>query len=372
MIEVSLSPSRVPAGDPADLKICLANVGTGACTNVIFSIRLPTGIMRLSGRDKIEIGRLVPGQSVVMPLSVRANGPGRYQLTSANFSYRDHRGQSHRKVGFTVEITVDPQRDPLPEPQVTLELQTAELPHDEWSNLHARINNVGAVGVSDLEISVSGRVITDQRATRIRIEQLPGMHSAEVSFFVCAPQVGVHVPVHLDLAYSSQSGRHRTAASHTVRVIRGEVMPHRSEPEYQTVNITINGGVQVAENVDNSDSSQHIHNSGQIGAVIGGKASAIGGNYQGRGTQSIQILDQVDMAQLADELQRLAAELGERAGTPEQRTALYQVEMASIAARHGDKTSVWEHLTRAGRWALGIAAQVGTGVAAAVIAAALA
>jgi uncharacterized repeat protein (TIGR01451 family) len=230
VIGVGVSPTRIPAGDPADLEVCLTNTGQGTYTNVIFTIRLPAGMMRLRGRDRIEVNRLAPGQSVTSPLRVRADSAGRYELTSANFSYRDHRGQPHRETGFAAEITVDPKRDPLPEPQVTVELQTAELPRDEWSTLRSRIINSGAVGVSDLEIAVSGQATVDQRGARIRLEKLPAGRSVDVSFFVRARQVGAHVPVHLDLAYSDQSRRYRGATTHSIKVIRDQVTPPPATP----------------------------------------------------------------------------------------------------------------------------------------------
>ncbi len=223
MIEVGISPARIPAGDTADLEVRLTNTGQDAYTHVIFTIRLPAGIMRLRGRDRMEVSRLAPGQSVTLPLRVRADSAGRYKLTSVNFSYRDRRGQPHRESGFAAEITVDPERDPLPEPQVTVTLQTAELPCNEWSNLRGRIINSGAVSVSDLEIAISGQVTTDQRVARIRVEQLRTGDTADVSFFVRATQAGAHVPVHLDLAYSHHSRRYRVATTHSIKVIRGQV-----------------------------------------------------------------------------------------------------------------------------------------------------
>jgi ribosomal protein L11 len=77
------------------------------------------------------------------------------------------------------------------------------------------------------------------------------------------------------------------------------------------------------------------------------------------------------MSQLADDLQRLAAKLDEQSRTPKQQAELEQVQKAAVAARQGDKTSVWEHLTQAGKWVLGIARDVGVEVAAAVISAAI-
>jgi uncharacterized repeat protein (TIGR01451 family) len=76
MIDVGLSPTRIHAGDPVELEISLTNTGMHTCTNVIFMIRLPVGIVRLRGKEKIEESRLPPGQSITARLRVLAKRPG--------------------------------------------------------------------------------------------------------------------------------------------------------------------------------------------------------------------------------------------------------------------------------------------------------
>lgn len=132
MIEVTVSPARIPAGAVTDLEIRLTNSEQNAYLNVIFTIRLPVGIMRLRGPEKITAGRIPPGQSITSPLRVRADSAGRYRLTSPNFSYRDHTGRAQRRTDFSAEIIVDPEPVPTPKPKVTAEPNTAELPFDEW------------------------------------------------------------------------------------------------------------------------------------------------------------------------------------------------------------------------------------------------
>ena len=174
MIEVTVSPARIPAGAVTDLEIRLTNRGPNAYLNVIFTIRLPVGIMRLRGPDRITIRSLPAGESATSSLRVRTANAGRYRLTSPNFSYRDHTGRAHRETGCTVEITVDPEQVPVPEPEVTAELQTAELPLGEWSTLRGHVSNVGTVDVSELELTLSGQVTTENRGASSTVERLPG------------------------------------------------------------------------------------------------------------------------------------------------------------------------------------------------------
>jgi hypothetical protein len=126
----------------------------------------------------------------------------------------------------------------------------------------------------------------------------------------------------------------------------------------------------VAGEMDNRDYSQHVE-AGSTGAIIGGQASVSGGNFQGSGTQNIRILDNVDMSRLSEELERLVTELSQKANTPQQHADTEAVRDAMNAANQGDKTSVWTHLKKVGKWVLDNATQMGVNIAAAVIAAAL-
>jgi hypothetical protein len=232
MIRVRVSPARIHVDDPVDLDISLTNTGAGMCSRVIFTVRLPAGLVRLRGPSKIEVDRLLPGQSVTSQLRVRAEKVGRYPLTSTNFSYRDHLGRPHRETSFATEITVEPAHNPPGQPQVTMELVDTELPYDEWAIVRGRITNTGAVGISALTVALSGQVTTDDRTAQGTLEQLPPGRSADIPFHVRAGQVGTNVPVHLDLAYEYRSRRYSVATSRSIRVVRDRVtrsvVPSRS------------------------------------------------------------------------------------------------------------------------------------------------
>lgn len=230
MIQVGVFPARIHAGDPVELDISLTNTGDRTCTKVIFTIRLPTGLVRLRGPSKIEIDRVLPGQSETSQLRVRAEKAGRYRLTSTNFSYRDHLGRTHRNAGFAAEITVDPPHDPLPEPQVRVELADAELRFGEWAIVRARITNTGQVGVAALTVTLSGQVTIDDRTAQGTLEQLPPGRSADVAFHVQAGQAGANVPVHLDLTYEYRSRRYTVASTQSVRVVRDRVKESQAPP----------------------------------------------------------------------------------------------------------------------------------------------
>ena len=217
MIEVAVS--RIHAGI-TDLEIQLTNSGQYECLNVIFVIRLPAGVMRLRGQDRITASRLLAGEAVTSVLRVRADTVGCHTLTSPNFSYKDHTGRTHRDVGFIAEIIVDPEPDPAPEPRLTAELQTAELPLGEWSTLHCRISNIGNHDAGALKVTLSGQVTQDNRSHTYLLDRLGAGASVDVSFFVCAQEGGAHVPVYLDFEYNGSHGRLHGSTTTEVSVNR--------------------------------------------------------------------------------------------------------------------------------------------------------
>ena len=113
---------------------------------------------------------------------------------------------------------MDPGPIPAPEPKVTAELKTAELPLGEWSTLRGRVSNVGDVDVSALEITLSGQVTTENRSKSFVLERLRAGASVDASFFVRAQEAGAQVPIHLDLAYSGPGRRHHSTTTKTVSV----------------------------------------------------------------------------------------------------------------------------------------------------------
>ena len=217
MIEIAISAVHV--GD-TDLKVCLTNSGPHECLNVIFVIRLPAGVMRLRGQERIGPIRLLPGKTVCEKLRVRAEKPGRYPLTSPNFSYQDHNGKSHREAGFTAEIIVypAPAPDPASEPRISTELQTRELPLGEWAILHCRLSNVGDTDAEKLELALSGQVTMDERSRRFALDRLAAGAAANASFYVRAQEAGAQVPVYFDLTYSGPGGRRPDPTVATVSV----------------------------------------------------------------------------------------------------------------------------------------------------------
>jgi TIR domain len=110
MIKVTMAPDRIEAGIPAVIEVRLKNDGPGTCTTVVFTMRLPAGLVLLEGEDRIERSAIAPGESFVSRIRLRAREPGRYELTSRSFSYRDHRGLPQHVTGFAAAINAAPRQ----------------------------------------------------------------------------------------------------------------------------------------------------------------------------------------------------------------------------------------------------------------------
>ena len=156
--------------------------------------------------------------------------------------------------------------------------------------------------------------------------------------------------------------------------LASSVMPlvHMTEesPPKPIYIVTVHGDLQVADTIDNTG-VQRIDRPGQLGAVISGQASVSGGTFQGSSTKVMQVLQTVDLTELARELQSLAIELERRMVTPEQHADVKMVREAGERAIKGDRSWVARYLERVGKWVLNVGTEVGTDLAVAVIKAAI-
>jgi hypothetical protein len=123
------------------------------------------------------------------------------------------------------------------------------------------------------------------------------------------------------------------------------------------------------------ENPQNILNTGNAGIISG--RDTVASNAVGKGDQTVtqtwtQFAETVDIKQLSAELESLRAELRSQAGSdPDHDIAIAEIAQAEKAAAEGDKSSLRDHLARAGKWCLGVAKQIGMLVAAAAIAAAM-
>jgi hypothetical protein len=82
---------------------------------------------------------------------------------------------------------------------------------------------------------------------------------------------------------------------------------------------------------------------------------------------SISLPADMNLAELAADLQALRNVMQGSAASPDEYLALAEVSLAEQAAANDDKTGVVAHLAKAGKWALDTASEIGAKVLAEVI-----
>ncbi|GAA3805867.1 hypothetical protein [Amycolatopsis tucumanensis] len=104
---------------------------------------------------------------------------------------------------------------------------------------------------------------------------------------------------------------------------------------------------------------------------VSGQTGAVGRNARAKDMTFQQVWqgegDRLDLPRLAGELEILRLELKRQATTREHDAVVAEIGAAAEAAERGDGPETLSRLQRAGKWALGAATAIGTGVAAAAI-----
>jgi hypothetical protein len=108
---------------------------------------------------------------------------------------------------------------------------------------------------------------------------------------------------------------------------------------------------------------------------VSGIAGAVGPNARAEGNTFNQYWNEgagdADVSQLIAELGQLRETLKSRATSPEQDVAVAAVAQAEIAAKKGDRRSLLNHLSTAGKWVLDTAKEIGVTVAVSALKSAL-
>jgi hypothetical protein len=208
MIQVSVAPRQLVAGRRSQLEITFANGGTGTCTDIVFTLGLPPGVMLVSGKQRIEIDSIRPGGTRVCKLTVDSAGPGEIVLTSPNFAYRDNDDERIRVSDWRQPLLVEAGRvDPAVQarsaPRLSISHDGSQLAYGEWNILPILIRNAAGVPVSDIYVTVQGPI--DTNGKRGRVSTLRDGQVASVPFNVKASDRGL-VPVSVHTTYNYPDG----------------------------------------------------------------------------------------------------------------------------------------------------------------------
>ncbi|HWX40875.1 MAG TPA: CHAT domain-containing protein [Blastocatellia bacterium] len=218
MIRVSAEPTTLFAGQPNDVAISLTNAEKGACTNLVFKIAMPAGMVLLRGLDRIEVPRLAAGQSVSHAISILPKRTGNWAITSSNFSYSDSFGRSTRVSDTRLDLSVVEAPPPLPEANVSVSLRTTELAWEEWGMIEGEIFNNGPVDLESIEVRVAGPLRCE--APSKSAGPIGEGEAFEFSLAARMSEKGASVPIKLETSYVDSEGRAREKILKTsVRVV---------------------------------------------------------------------------------------------------------------------------------------------------------
>jgi hypothetical protein len=208
MLEVSVEPSHLIAGQRAQLAIRFTNTGRRACSDIVFKLGLPPGILLLSGRNRAEASTVAAGRTYVHEVTVQPGRPGNYQVTSANFSYRDEFDRPVRVPDFRAPLIVE--AAPVapaavgPTGRLTVECGGADMALREWGIMPILVRNTTGVPLSDVSVAVSGPFHPD--GTRASIPALDNGAAYRVRLNLRPDEAG-QVPVKVHTTYNYLDGR---------------------------------------------------------------------------------------------------------------------------------------------------------------------
>lgn len=235
MIEVSVVASELVTQRRAPLSIRFANTGRGSCSDIVFTLALPTGIVLVGGSERVEIAVIRAGHTYTREFAVQPKRPGRFELTSTNFSYRDERDVPVRVTDFRAFLVVAPPPPPTPVRQpvgrLGVEYEGEGLVLGSWDELRIVVKNGTGIALGDVTMTVEGPFNGDVK--RSRVGALAHGARGRFAFRVNAAEAGRHVPVTVRTSYSyaDAAGDARTKTQvDTISVIVRPVAPPTATP----------------------------------------------------------------------------------------------------------------------------------------------
>jgi hypothetical protein len=233
MIETSVAADLI-VGRVSAVLLRFSNTGPGPCYNLHLKLRVPAGIVLMGGSENVNVPVLAAGRTHTHTINVEPRRPGRFELTSWNFSYRDADDAPVRVTDFRAALVASAEPVPVhvrqPSGRLRVECEAGALDLDAWDVLHVRVTNTTGVPLEDVIVSVDGPFVTDGK--RSRIAMLNDGTAARYPFKVKASEGGRHVPVHIRTMYGYRDLgaqlRSRAQDDHVDVVVRAAGPPHET------------------------------------------------------------------------------------------------------------------------------------------------
>ena len=210
MIRVSVNPGTLVAGQRSILTIELSNTGLGACSDVVFRLKLPPGMALVSGWDRIDVKEIQARQVHVHQVTVLPGKLGDVEVGTSNFSYRDEDGIKRRQHDWRapIRILAAGASPPPQQPRLTVSHSEGKLALDEWDVLEVFLRNTTRVPLHDVTLTLVGPFRTDRTSGRIAL--LREGETGRAAFSVHVTDRGrVPVSVHTTYRYQDERGQVR-------------------------------------------------------------------------------------------------------------------------------------------------------------------
>ncbi|GAB2613354.1 hypothetical protein Aab01nite_69480 [Paractinoplanes abujensis] len=236
MIEVSVT-GDVVAERRSLLSIRFANTGTGPCTDMVFKVGLPPGIVLLDGKERVVLSTLPAGRDHVHEITVQARTAGPFDLVGVNFSYRDENDEPVRVTGLRVGLSVRAAPAAVitrqPSGRLGVVCETPRLGLGTWDRLSILVSNGAGIALEDVTMAVTGPFA--EPVQRSRIPALGADAKARFTFHVNPGEAGRHVPIKVRTTYAYRDGSGRPATRTQEDVLTVTVQPTPAIAEGQTI-----------------------------------------------------------------------------------------------------------------------------------------
>ena len=255
MIRVSVRPGMLVAGRITELAIELSNTGLDTCSDIAFRLKLPSGLVLVSGRDKISVDKIRAGQAHVHRVTVRPAGPGDVEVRTTNFAYRDADGVTRRDNDWRASLRIlagdrdaqagttqaPPPGTPPAQPRLTVRAGTREFPAGAWTDFKLVLRNETGIPLHDITVTLAGPLQVDPASPEIRLQVLRAGETRETVVGVRATEHGT-VPVNFSATFRYQdergqvsAGQQEDRATVVVHPSAAKVEPREEQPTLTTI-----------------------------------------------------------------------------------------------------------------------------------------
>lgn len=192
MIDIKLSPHRIPVRKVAELIITITNRSSGDITHLIANVDIPVSLLVIKGSRKVSVPRLLPRRVVQYKYLVRCRKIGSMALRIRGLSFRgpDGKIQRYEELQLPLEVSEEVtagQADPI---ALQITISASDLYAGQWGRVTGVVRNVGRRMVENLRVVLEA----PWRCEPCALPPLPAGGEVGFSMPALSSQAGDQVP----------------------------------------------------------------------------------------------------------------------------------------------------------------------------------